>query len=61
MPQSPIHPLGFPEPGIRPLKPTHPELDLGEGRILVLEGAAAPDDSPVLSNILTESELQPPF
>ena len=49
MPLSPIH-GGFPEPGIRPLKPTHPELDLGEGRILVLEGAAAPDDSPVFSN-----------
>ena len=61
MPQSPIHPLGFPEPGIRPLKPTHPELDLGKGRILVLEGAAAPDDSPVFPNTCPESELQPPF
>jgi len=57
MPQSPIHPLCFPEPGIRPLKPTHPELDLGEGRNLVLEGGAAPDDAPMFSNILTESEL----
>jgi hypothetical protein len=59
MAQSPIH--GFPEPGIRPLKPTHPELDLGEGRILVLEGDAPPDDSPGFSNTWTESELQPPF
>jgi len=31
-------------------KPTHPELDLGEGRILVLDGDMAPDDWPVFSN-----------
>ena len=31
-------------------KPAHPELDLGEGRILVLDGEAAPDDWPVFSN-----------
>ena len=32
-------------------KPTHPELDLGEGRVLVLDGDAGPgDDWPVFSN-----------
>jgi hypothetical protein len=50
MAQSPIHHLGFPEPVIRPLKPTHPELDLGEGPILVLDGETAPDDWPMFSN-----------
>jgi hypothetical protein len=50
MPQSPIHHLSHPEPGIRPLKPAHPELDLGEGRVLVLDGETAPDDWPVFSN-----------
>jgi len=34
---------------VRP-KPTHPELDLGEGRILVLDGEPAPDEWPVFSN-----------
>ena len=61
MPQSPIHHLGFPEPGIRPFKPTHPELALGEGRILILEGGAASDDWSVFSNTWSESELHPPF
>jgi hypothetical protein len=31
-------------------KPTHPELDLGEGRLLVLDGEVGPDDWPVFSN-----------
>jgi len=40
-----------PSQGIRPLKPKLPERDLGEGRILVLDGDAGPiDDWPVFSN-----------
>ena len=32
-------------------KPAHPELDLGDGRVLVLDGdAGAVDDWPVFSN-----------
>jgi hypothetical protein len=34
MPQSPIHPLGFPEPGIRPLKPTEPTVKLVDCALL---------------------------
>jgi hypothetical protein len=33
-----------------PPEPNHPELDLGEGRILVLDGDPAPGGWPVFSN-----------